>query len=148
MLCFCTFSLGGKGEKQLVFSLQLVRVSPALSHSVEDGGVAEDDGNAGQQKSKDEEKLLGRLPVLLEDGAGEGGLVKTQLSPELEQGRKDHAEGKHPDTEYHEDDIGLAVDVVVPAVVGYQDVSVDSDGHHVHQGAGHVTIKEEREDSA
>ena len=128
--------------------LLIVSVLPALSHSVEDGRVAEDDGNAGQQKSKDEEKLLGRLAVFLEDGAGESGLVKSQSSPELQQRRKDHSEGKHPDTEYHEDDIGLAVDVVIPSVVGYQDVAVDSDGHHVHQGAGHVPVEEEREDSA
>ena len=126
----------------------MVSISPALSHAVEDGGVAEDDGNAGQQESKDEEKLLRRLAVFLEDGAGECGLVKSQGSPELQQRRKDHTEGKHPDTEYHEDDIGLAVDVVVPSVVGYQHVSVDSDGHHVHQGAGDVPIEEEREDSA
>ena len=62
----------------------MVSVSPALSHAVEDGGVAEDDGNAGQQESKDEEKLLRRLAVFLEDGAGECGLVKSQGSPELQ----------------------------------------------------------------
>ena len=123
-------------------------VWPALSHAVEDGGVAEDDGDAGKQESKDEEKLLRRLAVFLEDGAGEGSLVKAQSSPEFKQRRKDHAEGEHPDTEYHEDDIGLAVDVVVTSVVGYQDVSVDSDGHHVHQGAGNIPIEEEGEDSA
>ena len=33
-------------------------------------------------------------------------------------------------------------------MVGYQDISVDRDGHHVHQGAGHVPVEEEREDPA
>ena len=89
-----------------------------------------------------------KCPSLLEDGAGEGGLVQAQGPPQLQQGRQDHSKREHPDAEYHQDDVGLAVDVVVPAVVGYQDVSVDSDGHHVHQGAGHVPIEEEREDSA
>ena len=33
-------------------------------------------------------------------------------------------------------------------MVGYQDISVDRDGHHVHEGAGHVTVEEEGEDPA
>ena len=41
----------------------LLYVQPALSDSVEDGRVAQDDSNAGQQKSKDEEKLLGGLSI-------------------------------------------------------------------------------------
>ena len=89
-----------------------------------------------------------RCPSLLEDGAGEGGLVQAQRAPHLNKRRENHSEGEHPDSEYHEDDVGLAVDVVVAAVVSYQDVSVDSDGYHVHQGAGNVPIEEEGEDSA
>ena len=40
-----------------------VLASPALSHPVEDGGVAENNCDAGQQKSKDEEKLLRGLAI-------------------------------------------------------------------------------------
>ena len=37
--------------------------------------------------------------------------------------------------------------MVVAAVVGDQDVSVDGDGHHVHQGGRNVAVKEEWEDA-
>ena len=69
---------------------------PALPDPVEDGGVAEDDGDAGQQEAEDEEELLGRLAVLLEDGAGEGGAVQAQGAPHLGdrgQGGGDGGEG-------------------------------------------------------
>lgn len=42
----------------------------------------------------------------------------------------------------------LAIHAVVEAVVGDEDVPVDSDGHHVEQRGGHVAVEEEREHAA
>ena len=38
----------------------MVRKVPALSDPVEDGGVADDDGEAGQQEPEQEQELLRR----------------------------------------------------------------------------------------
>ena len=57
--------------------------SPALSHPVEDGGVAEDDGDAGEEKAEDEEKLLRRLSVFLQDCARKCCAVQAQGAPNL-----------------------------------------------------------------
>merc|ERR1719410_2290419 len=121
---------------------------PALSNSVENCRVAQDDCNTRQQKPEDEQKLLGGRSVLLEDGAGECGLVEAEGAPDLQQRGQDHAEGEDPDPEDHEQDVHPAVDVVVAAVVRDQHISVDSDGDHVHEGAGHVPVEEEWEHSA
>ena len=60
---------------------------------------------------------------LLEDGAGEGGLVEAEGAPDLQQRRQDHAEGEDPDPEDHEEDVQPAVDVVVAAMVRDQHIS-------------------------
>ena len=121
--------------------------SPALSDSVEDGRVAQDDSNTGKQESKSHEKLLGRGSVLLEDGAGEGGFVQTKSAPHLHQRRQNHAEREDPDTEDHEEDVEFVVDLIVSSMMSDEDISVDSDGHHVHQRAGHIAVEEEWEDA-
>ena len=56
---------------------------PALSDPVEDGGVAEDDGDAGEEEAKDEEELLRRLSVFLQDCARKCSTVKAQGAPNL-----------------------------------------------------------------
>lgn len=42
---------------------------------VVDGRVASDDGDHREEEAEEEQKLLGRGAVVLEDGAGEGGGV-------------------------------------------------------------------------
>ena len=60
---------------------------------------------------------------LLEDGAGEGGLVEAEGAPDLQQRGQDHAEGEDPDPEDHEQNVQPTVDVVVAAVVCDQNIS-------------------------
>ena len=56
---------------------------PALSHPVEDGGVAEDDSDAGEEEAEDEKELLRRLPVFLQDRTRECRTVQTKGAPHL-----------------------------------------------------------------
>ena len=66
-----------------MFKFNFTTFLPALSHPVEDGGVAEDDGDAGEEEAKDEEELLRRLSILLQDCARECCAVQAQGAPNL-----------------------------------------------------------------
>lgn len=51
-------------------------VTPGLPNLVINGRVADDNGDHGKHKAEDEQELLGRGSLFLEDGAGEGGRVE------------------------------------------------------------------------
>lgn len=59
-----------------------------MEHRDVDAGVRNDDHQAGQQETDQEEGLLDRLALLLEDRAGEGGLVQSHLAPDTQNGRQ------------------------------------------------------------
>lgn len=137
----------GGGHRAAVVGVSC-HITPGLSHLVVDGGVADDNGNHGQHEPEEEQELLGRGIIVLEDGAGEGWRIEAQTTPHTEERRDHHTEGKEPQQRDHEVNEVLAIHAVVQAVVGDQDVSVDGDGHHVEQRCGHVAIEEEWEDAA
>lgn len=123
-------------------------VTPRLLHLVVNGRVAGNNSNHGKQETKEEQELLGRGPVTLEDGAGEGWGVEAQLPPDPEERRDHHAEGEEPDEGDHEVYEVLAVHSVIQVVMRDENVPVHSDGHHVEKRCGHIPVEEEREHTA
>lgn len=137
----------GRGHRAAVVGVSSY-VTPRLLHLVINGRVAGDNSNHGKQETKEEQELLGRGPVSLEDGAGEGWGVEAQLSPDPEERWDHHAEGEEPDEGDHEVYEVLAVHSVIEAVVCDENVPVHSDGHHVEKRRGHIPVEEEWEHTA
>lgn len=89
---------------------------------VVNGRVADDNGDHREQEPEEEQELLGRGSFYLEDGAGEGGRIEAQATPQTEERRDHHAEGEEPDQGDHEVNEVLTVHAVVEAVVSDEDV--------------------------
>lgn len=105
-----------------------LEVLPAGTDLPVDAEVGDDDDETGQEEADDEEELLRAAAVLLEDRAGEGGLVEAEGAPDAEEWGDEEGEAQGPDGDEHQGDAAVRVDARVDLGLGDQDVPGDTEG--------------------